>query len=270
MQATSTGPKLAGSVVSPQGGKAILDALHEFSSPELINTPAQMPQQVVYIDEPGAVAYAPPRSSIQAEIRTGMKKSTGKSDPFIFLDKIGERIAFECGGTRLYDALITKYQSLCQQRGDRLPSVGKLPGSQAEGSVLRGVAKDETPLETISRIRAEEQSHFSLLCQAMKQLGGDPAAPAPCADIIATGAAGLIQVVTDPRTTLAQCLNAVIAAELIDAAGWELLALLADEAGECALRGRFLGALSQEQQHLAIVQGWLSVLLSEHASPIAA
>ena len=47
-----------------------------------------------------------------------------------------------------------------------------------------------------------------MLVQAMEQLGGDPTAQTPCADVTATASMGLIQVVTDPRTTLAQSLNA--------------------------------------------------------------
>jgi hypothetical protein len=68
---------------------------------------------------------------------------------------------------------------------------------------------------------------------------------------------GLVQVLTDPRTTLAQSLNAMLTAELTDNAGWELLAQLAEEAGESELTGKFLGALSQEQEHLLVVKAWL-------------
>jgi hypothetical protein len=72
-----------------------------------------------------------------------------------------------------------------------------------------------------------------------------------------------MQVLNDPRTTLAQCLNAMLAVELADNAGWELLASLADEAGQSDLAGRFLGALGQEQQHLAIIKGWLTAIVSD-------
>jgi hypothetical protein len=76
---------------------------------------------------------------------------------------------------------------------------------------------------------------------------------------------GLIQVLTDPRTTLAQSLNAILTAELTDNAGWELLAQLAEEAGESELTGKFLGALSQEQEHLLVIKAWLATLVSERA-----
>ncbi len=206
-------------------------------------------------------------------IKTTLSKLVNPSDPTIFLDKIGERIAFERGGTRLYDALITKYMAISQQSSDLLPSVRKMVESNAEGntqdSTLMLTPEDETPLETLTRIRNEELSHFKMLCDAMKMLGGDPTAQTPCADVTATASMGLIQVVTDPRTTLAQSLNAMVAAELIDTAGWELLAALAEGAGQSDLQDKFLAAMSQEQQHLATVKEWLSVLVSERAGSIA-
>jgi hypothetical protein len=57
----------------------------------------------------------------------------------------------------------------------------------------------------------------------------------------------------------------MLTAELTDNAGWELLVQLAEDAGETELAGRFLGALGEEQEHLAIVQGWLTMLVSERA-----
>jgi hypothetical protein len=95
-------------------------------------------------------------------------------------------------------------------------------------------------------------------------MGGDPTAQTPCADVMAVASSGFMQVLNDPRTTLAQCLNAMLAVELADNAGWELLASLADEAGQSDLAGRFLAALGQEQLHLAIIKGWLTTIVSDN------
>jgi hypothetical protein len=54
----------------------------------------------------------------------------------------------------------------------------------------------------------------------------------------------------------------MLAVELTDNAGWELLIQLADDAGEDELSASFLTALGEEQQHLAIVKEWLSTLVS--------
>jgi rubrerythrin len=78
-----------------------------------------------------------------------------------------------------------------------------------------------------------------------------------------------MQVLTDPRTTLAQCLNTMLTVELSDNAGWELLAELADAAGEKELVGTFLGALAQEQEHLAIIKAWLRQLTATASNTAA-
>jgi hypothetical protein len=101
----------------------------------------------------------------------------------------------------------------------------------------------------------------------MVSLGGDPTAMTPCADVTAVASSGLMQVLNDPRTTLAQCLNAILTAELTDNAGWELLSSLADTGGETDLAGRFLGALAQEQQHLLVIKNWLAAIVVDDPNP---
>jgi hypothetical protein len=96
----------------------------------------------------------------------------------------------------------------------------------------------------------------------MQELGGDPTAQTPCADVTGTASIGLLQVVTDPRTTLAQSLNAVLTAELTDNAGWELLSELAELAGQSQLSERFAEALAVEEQHLETVREWLRALIT--------
>jgi len=176
------------------------------------------------------------------------------------MDKIGERIAFERSGTRLYDALIVKYHAALELDPDALPH--ELP-ADLEGDL----SVSGSPDEILARIRAEELAHFGLLCDAMTQLGGDPTAQTPCADIIAVASSGLMQVLNDPRTTLAQCLNAMLTAELTDNAGWELLISLAEEEEQTDLAASFLQALEQERQHLAVVRGWLAAIVSDQPHP---
>lgn len=61
----------------------------------------------------------------------------------------------------------------------------------------------------------------------------------------------------DPRTTLAQGLETLLAAELIDNASWELLIELAQGFGQDELVRDFSHALANEQRHEARVRGWL-------------
>ena len=54
----------------------------------------------------------------------------------------------------------------------------------------------------------------------------------PCADVTGAESIGLLQVVSDPKTTVDQSLHAILVAELADNAGWEELIALAREMGQ--------------------------------------
>ena len=150
----------------------------------------------------------------------------------VFMDKLSERLAFERTGTRLYDALINK----CEALGE----------------------SDRPSLAELQEIRDEEHRHFLLLSEAVTSLGGDPTVQSPSADVQAVASLGIMQVLNDPRTTVSQCLNALLTAELTDNAGWELLIDLAEELGHDDLSEPFTEALTNEQDHLLKVQTWLS------------
>lgn len=265
MQATTIGPNRTGASLSPVDTQAMTAAANALSPAVAIDTSSMDAERLTYIKEAEAVGSVPPPASMKGALKAGVAKMKGGA-PSIFMDKIGERIAFERGGTRLYDALITKFQAVDAVGEEVLPSASSLkgPDGQKVGSV-----SSEMPLQTLMRIRNEELQHFKMLGQAMEKLGGDPTAQTPCADVIATAGMGIMQVVTDPRTTLAQSLNAMLTAELTDNAGWELLVQLAEDAGETGLAGQFLGALGQEQEHLAIVKGWVTTLVSRGAGTAA-
>jgi hypothetical protein len=79
----------------------------------------------------------------------------------------------------------------------------------------------------------------------------------PGADIVAMESQGLQAVVGDPRTTPAQGLHAILSAELVDGAGWELLIQLAQASGREPLAARFRQAAVKEEQHLRKVRRWL-------------
>jgi len=252
-----------GTAMSPVDTQAMTEAAEALSPAVPIDTTAAEAERLTYINESETVGSIPPPASMKGMLKAGMAKMKGGA-PSVFLDKIGERAAFERAGTRLYEALITKYQAVQGLGQEVLPPADQLPplngAAAAPGSVV-----GETPLETLMRIRSEELEHFHMLGRAMEKMGGDPTAQTPCADVTATASMGILQVVTDPRTTLAQCLNAMLTAELTDNAGWELLIQLAEDAGETELAGNFLGALAQEQEHLAIVKGWLTHLVTQGA-----
>lgn len=262
MEATTIGMNRTGTAMSPVDVKAMTEAADALSPAQPIDTTAMDAERLTYINDADAVGSIPPPASMKGVLKAGMAKMKGGT-PSVFMDKIGERIAYERAGTRLYEALITKYEAVQGLGSEVLVPADRLPA--IDGGGAPGSVAGESPLQTLQRIRLEELQHFRMLCEAMQKMGGDPTAQTPCADVTATASMGIVQVLSDPRTTLAQCLNAMLTAELTDNAGWELLVQLAEDAGETDLAGLFLGALAQEQEHLAVVKGWLTELVKQGA-----
>lgn len=262
MQPTSLGPNMTGATLAPAALAAMTQATDELTPFDEIDTTEMESQKLAYIDESEAVGSIPIPTTLKGVAKSGLSKLQGKH-PGVFLDKLGERLAYERTGVRLYDALILKYESAAQlDQGEVLPAI-LLEGPDGQART------PESAEALLHRIRSEELEHFQLITQAIVKMGGDPTCMTPCADVTALASSGFMQVLNDPRTTLAQCLNAMLAVELADNAGWELLATLADDMGEADLAGQFLGALAQEQEHLLIVKQWLTGLVVEDPKPAA-
>lgn len=157
--------------------------------------------------------------------------------PQVFVDKLGERAAFERSGTRLYEGLLAKF------------------AAEAASSQTIGASTDLTE-ERLLSMREAEARHFALVCECIATLGGDPTVETPSADVIGVASVGLLQVISDPRTSFTQSLQAVLAAELIDRDGWELLITMADELGERDTVASFRDVLKEEDEHLLSVRRW--------------
>jgi ferritin-like metal-binding protein YciE len=162
--------------------------------------------------------------------------------PQAFIDKLAERLAYERSGTRLYDAVIAKFMA----------HQGELQGAS---------------LQDVTGIRNEEASHAALLRTCIEQLGADPTAQTPSADLVGVATAGFLQAAADPRTTLAQTLQVALAAELVDVASWETLILMAEQMGQDGMVERFRKALDHETEHVAKVRGWFESLTLADAQP---
>jgi ferritin-like metal-binding protein YciE len=102
----------------------------------------------------------------------------------------------------------------------------------------------------------QEEEHFDLLTQCLLKLGADPTAQTPDADASGVASSGMMKVITDPRTSISQCLQAMLAIELADNAAWELLILLAQDMGMKDMAQQFERALQQEDMHLREVRDW--------------
>jgi bacterioferritin (cytochrome b1) len=183
-----------------------------------------------YIAQAEPVGTVPPPVTVKGMAKSGMKIMQGKR-PQAFIDKLGERLAFERSGTRLYAALIAKCASPHEE-------------------------PDTVALDQLRHFKDEEEKHFHLVKDCIEQMGGDPTAQTPCADVAAVESMGLLQVITDPKTTINQSLHALLVAELSDNAAWEELIAMAREMGLADMVERFEEALANEQEHLQVVKAW--------------
>jgi hypothetical protein len=151
----------------------------------------------------------------------------------LLVDKLGERLAFERTGVRLYDGMLSKHL--------------------AYGTFAGGPELDE-----LVEFRDEELAHVLLLTDAIRKVGGDPTAVTPSADLAATASRGVGDVIADPRTSLLQSLEALLIAELSDNDCWSALASIAAVAGESELAEQFLEAIVAEENHLVHVRRWIA------------
>ena len=197
--------------------------------------------RLAYREQAETVGSVPPPTNLKGMLGATKEAVMGHK-LHVFLDKLGERAAFERTGVRLYDAMLTK---LKDADPDLLPP-GLSPAAVRE-------------------IRDDEAMHFALVADAIERLGGDATTQTPCADVAGVQGQGLAQVMNDPRTTTSQALNTLLAAELIDVASWELLIELADGFGQDEMVSQFNHALARELEHEQRVRGWLSSALAQNA-----
>lgn len=224
--------------MSPTQSKELLDTLKGVDGltvPRSGDGHALAEMRGAYCAEAEALGTVPAPTSLKGMAKSGAKMLSGKR-PQVLIDKLAERAAFERGGTRLYEGILVKH------------------GAESR-SAPGGMPQDLTE-SLLTRIRDQEAAHFNLVTECIEQLGGDPTVETPSADLVGVESTGLIQTVSDPRTTLAQSLHAALAAELIDRDGWELLIRLAEEMGNSSMAGRFKDALREEDEHLRRVRGW--------------
>lgn len=230
VQQEHMGMNRTGIQMSPIDSKAMQELEPSVTSDDGVGEIALAELRSDYIANADALGSVPLPGTLTGAVTVGMSLLKGDS-PQILLDKLGERLAFERTGTRLYDALITKCEVMLA--GDISMTI-----------------------EDLEQIRADEARHFLMVADAIESLGGDPTSQTPSADLVGVESMGLVQVLNDPRTSIAQSLHAIVTAELSDKAGWETLVALADEHGLQDMVERFTQALNEEREHLALTQTW--------------
>ncbi|HEX2573324.1 MAG TPA: ferritin-like domain-containing protein [Polyangia bacterium] len=235
---TDIGFNRTGISLSPIDSKLVIEGAVA-GTPNPVTMPNELTEfRATFSRESEPVGTMPPPASLKG-IATAMVDKLKGETPTVLLDLLGERLAFERTGTRLYEALLIKFDAASAQH------------------TLRG----GPTVEELERFRDDELRHFALLKRALTELGADPTTVTPSADIMAVASKGLVQVLTDPRTTLTQALHALLTAELVDNDGWLVLADLADRLGHDNLAADFRTALVEEEEHLARVRAWLAAAL---------
>ena len=171
------------------------------------------------------------------ETKEKLKAAVGAGPSPMLMDKLGERLAFERTGTRLYEAIISKHEAY-----------GGFDGGPSRADLLE--------------ILNEEHSHFKQLESTIRELGGDPTAVTPSANLAAVASEGVQKVITDARTSLLQSLEAILIAELVDRDSWSMLCEAVRSHGLRDFAEFCERAEQTEEQHLSKVRAW--VMAGQH------
>ncbi|WP_437671088.1 ferritin-like domain-containing protein [Sorangium sp. So ce131] len=185
------------------------------------------------------VGTMPPPGTLKGAVKTALQALKGEA-PLVLLDKLGERLAFERAGSRLWNAVLAKFDAL--------------------GSFEGGPTREE-----IERIYKDESEHFLMVATVIRHLGADPTAETPLADVHGVASCGLIKVVTDPRTNLADALEAMLVAELTDNDAWDVLIDLVQGLNDPNVVAQFQAARAAEARHLMQVRTWIKASLKARA-----
>lgn len=237
-KAAELGHNVTGTQMSPDDTKALLKAVEKYP-PDVKGDASKLAvARAAMRREADPIGTVPIPGSVKGVLKSGFDKMLGKQ-PELLVDKLGERLAYERTGVRLYEAALAKFE-----------------GTETD---------DKELIPTLQRIRDDEAAHMHLVKEAIETLGADPTAMTPCADVVGVMAMGIMQVLTDPRTNVAQALNALLTLELADHAAWELLVELTNKAGHPNIAKGFEKALAEEERHLNIIKSLLKQQLEAQA-----
>lgn len=229
----SAGDNRTGGKLSPEETMKTASGAVKLTNPSEGDSTSIAENRILYMHESDYVGTLPKPASIKGMI-SSMREKVMQGD-HTFLDKLGERLAFERTGTRLYEALISKRMGSIDD--DALPD-----------------------LSILQQFYNEEKEHFQLCAEVMEELGGDSTAVTPSADVCGVAALGWMQVLTDPRIPFQQSLEIILQAELADNACWENLIELADNLGLSSVVERFTKAKEEEDVHLNTIKQWVKEL----------
>ncbi|MDX2093350.1 MAG: ferritin-like domain-containing protein [Kofleriaceae bacterium] len=232
---TDMGTNRTGIATSPIDSKKLIEAAERANTIGLGDGAALEAERIEWARNADPIGTVPPPGTVKGMAKATFELLKGHKAN-VLIDKLGERLAYERAGTRLYDALLAKFEAASVHAG----------------------GPTRFDLETI---RDEEHAHLVLVRDALKRLGADPTAMTPGADIVATAGLGWVQVLADPRTTFTQCLDVLLIIEGGDVEGWSLLVELTGALGFDELAGEFRQASLVEEEHEMKIRNWLTAAI---------
>jgi bacterioferritin (cytochrome b1) len=161
-----------------------------------------------------------------------MRKLAAKT-PEMLVDLLQERLTFERTSVRLYDRVLA------------------LMASSGEPQI-------HAMLDTMQAHRDEEAEHQTWLEEQIRALGGDVNGETELSRLVTQEARGIEQVILSQAPQLPHLFHALMAAELVDNAGWDLLVSLAEDADDDEALDTFGIRLAEEEDHLEFLRQTLT------------
>jgi bacterioferritin (cytochrome b1) len=230
--ATDMGMNRTGISASPLHSKELIEGAENAVPSSMGDESNLAALRAPYIKEAEPVGTVPPPATLMGAAATVVNMIKGQKLN-VLIDKLGERLAFERTGSRLYDLIIGK-------------------------ALIEGSWEGGPSIEELKAIQNDELRHVTMLTGIIAGLGADPTVMTPSADIMGVSSMGLVQVCADPRANLAQSLEVMLTAELTDNDGYTVLILLAESLGQKELGEQLRAARSEEDVHLQKVRLWVS------------
>jgi bacterioferritin (cytochrome b1) len=156
-------------------------------------------------------------------------KKLAEKNPEKLIDLLQERRTFERTNVKLYDRVLSLMEA-------------------SKDPQILGM------LDTMQAYRDEEAEHQAWLEEQIHALGGDVNAESELSRLAATESRGIEEVILRQDLALQHLFHALMAAELVDNAGWDLLVALAEEADDDEALDAFTLRQAEEEDHLDYLQ----------------
>jgi bacterioferritin (cytochrome b1) len=230
--ATDMGMNRTGIGISPVHSKELIEGAQAGAPSSVGDEGNLLAMRTLYMQDAEPVGTVPPPATLMGAAQAVASVLKGQKLG-VLLDKLGERLAFERTGCRLYEGIIGK-------------------------ALAGGMGAGGPTLEELQRFHDDELRHVDMLRRIVEGLGGDPTVQTPSADIAGVESMGIVQVIADPRMTLAQSLHAILVAELADNDGYSALIQLAQSLGQGEIADKLRAARLDEDRHLEHVRVWVT------------